>query len=124
METPEGAENPVNFEVLNSVQVHKCKAGSISVSLTGITAKPFKDVFIGAEQPDEDLLPPTVSSRAVYLGPSKGWQHCRVYWAPEMETDVDVAGPALVESPETVYWIPPGWSYVSVPEGFIRIERR
>lgn len=125
LELPEGDENLINPESLNNFQVPTgYKTGFITVGVTGEIARSFTDVFVKSEQPVEDILPPKESTRAVYLGSNKGWCNTRVFWAPELPTGITLEGPALVEAPDTVYWIPPGWSYISVSEGFIRIERR
>lgn len=120
-----GTDYPINSEILKLFQVpNGNKISSMTLCVTGKTAKSFKDVFVKAEQPVEDILPPKESTRAVYLGPNKGWCKCQVYWAPELPMCTALEGPALVEAPDTVYWIPQGWSYVCESDGFIRIERR
>ena len=60
-------------------------------------------------------------TREVYFGPEIGTQTARILTRADLPTPTP--GPLVIEEPDTTVVVPPGWSAVRAPEGYITIER-
>lgn len=67
----------------------------------------------------ERVEPPRV--RSVYFGVDRGWHETAVY-AGRGSLPASVAGPAIVEEPDTTILVPPGWDVVVIDGGALSME--
>lgn len=107
--------------------VHLVDGGGLVLTLGAAGMEPEaapRPGFAAAVGRVSGVAPPAESTRAVYLGPASGWCDAPVHWAPDRLPGTVVAGPALIESPDAVHWVPPEWRYTAGAGGLVRLERR
>jgi N-methylhydantoinase A len=80
----------------------------LRLSAVGDVAQPGGN---GLSGPVDDPDPEPVGHRVAYWGFEHGDRETPVYRRERVPSGLVLAGPALVESPDTVCVVPPGWSY-------------
>lgn len=89
-------------------------AGGINVESFFLTASVAQDPFalpaetLAAAEPDANAKTET---RPVYWDPADGFVDTPIYDARRLKPGNRLAGPAVIESPDTTYVVAPGWSF-------------
>lgn len=89
-------------------------AGGINVESFFLTASVAQDAFalpaetLAAAEPDAGAKTET---RPVYWDPADGFVATPIYDARRLKPGNRLAGPAVIESPDTTYVVAPGWSF-------------
>jgi N-methylhydantoinase A len=80
---------------------------SLSASVPSTFVLPQPEVLAGP-QPDKAA---SLGSRPVYWTPEQGFIETPVFDCRKIKPGNVIAGPAIIESPETTYVVAPGWHY-------------